>query len=680
MFEYYGNTLCVQAHWLDKEGIISISNLKFLTHKGKVKKARSARGLGNYALYIYESLPQRFRNVIEHDLGIDPYEESKNIAFAPYLKHDVNASAFFANYELEDGRFLSEVNDSAVNEYTANAIVFNAIKIVHEKVTTVNPKINKGELWSRLAKSIQNLDKDIRKRYPFDVPTNPRALRAKYEACILNKVNKRYPKKGLEGLIHDNYCNNHSKVITDEIADWLMAYKCLPINYSYYELKEIYNEARLEKGWSYLSEGAIHNYLTKPENVRIWTLASEGTEAYNKKYAHTLSKDKDRLFPNAHWAIDGTKLDAVHYWDTTSKIAAVCKINVCVDVYSEKIIGYSFSMTENHVDHFITLRMAVDEAGAKPHLFTYDAQSAHKSKRMQELYSKVIAKGGNHYHHKVGRKTGAPIEQMFNRLQQQVIMKRWFSDGQSIKSKQSRSKANLDFVHENKGALPTFEELQKHWELMVAEWNNKPRSKKTTKTRNEFFNTESKLTQKVDTLDRVSMFWINETKPKRYYAHGMPLTVAGTDYLFEVYDADDNVDIDFQLKYVQQDLIVSYDPEYLDSYVSLYRLNENNEKIFVAYAEKKRKHIEVNVLKQPGEHKKMLKDIEVRAKVKAHDWNAYLEIVERTGISREALIDEQNNWVANNTEFNAKRAAFATKEENLESDSNSLFDRITNKK
>tara|TARA_R110002126_G_scaffold78629_1_gene195620 strand:+ start:8516 stop:10561 length:2046 start_codon:yes stop_codon:yes gene_type:complete len=681
MFEYHQNTLCVRANWLDEIGVISSSYIQNLKSQGKVKKAKGGGGLGGYAWYIYESLPQRFRNVIEHDLQIDPYEESKTIDFSKYLKYDENAAAFFANYELEDGRFLSEVNESAVEEYTANAIVFNAIKAVHTKVTTANPKINKGELWTRFSKSIQNLSNDIKERYPFDVPTNPRALRAKYEACILQKANKRYAKTGLEGLIHDNYCNNNSTKISDEIGDWLMAYKCLPINYSYYELWDLYNEARTEKGWSYLSEGAIHNFLTKPENVRIWTLASEGKDAYNKQYAHTLSKDKNRLFPNAHWAIDGTKLDAVHYWDTTSKMAAVCKINVVIDVYSEKIIGYSFSQTENHVDHFIALRMAVDEAGAKPYLFTYDAQSAHRSKKMQELYSKVIAKGGQHYHHKVGRK-GNPIEQRFNRLQQQVIMKRWFSDGQGIKTKPARSKANMDFIHENKGALPTFEELQKHWELMVLEWNNSKRTRKDTKTRNEFFNQTSKYSQKLDTLDRVSLFWINERK-RKHLAHGMPLTVAGQDYLYEVYTENAEgkkvVDIDFRRKYVQQSLIVSYDPDYLDDFVALYRVNENNEKVFVAYAEKKRTSVEVAILQQPGEYDRVLEDIAVRAKEEARDWDAYMQIVERTGISREALIDEQNSWVANNAEFNAKRAAFATKEENLQSDSNSLFDRMLNK-
>lgn len=671
MFEYYDNALCVRANWLDEAGVASLSNLKFLSHKGKIKKARAARGLGNYALYIYESLPHRFRTIIEHDLGLDPYEESKTIPFAKYLKQDENAAAFFANYELEDGRFLSEVNQNAVEEYTANAIVFNAIKELHTKVTTANPKINKGELWTRFSKSIQNLDKDIKDRYPFDVPTNPRALRAKFESCILLKANKRYPKIGLEGLIHDNYCNNNSSKISDEIGDWLMAHKCLPIPYSYRKLAEIYNDERIEKGWSFLSEGAINNFLMKPENVRIWTLASKGKEEYNKKYGHTLSKDKNRLFPNAHWAIDGTKLDAVHYWDTTSKMAAVCKINVVIDVYSEKILGYSFSQTENHVDHFIALRMTVDEAEARPYLFTYDAQAAHRSKKMQELYSKVIARNGQHYHHKVGRKSN-PIEQLFDRLQKQVIQMRWFSDGQSIKSKRSSSKPNMEFIIENKGALPTYEELQKHWEIMVSEWNNSARSLKTTKTRNEFYSETSKYTQKLDVLDRVSMFWINERK-RKHLAHGMPLTVAGVDYLYEVYDENNQVDKEFRLKYVQQDLIVSYDPEYLDDFVSLYKLNENNEKVFVGHAQKKRTSVEVAMLQKPGEYDQVLKDIDVKASEEARDWNAYMKIVERTGISRESLIEKQNNF-----EFAAKRAAFATKEENLEADSDSLFDKIMN--
>lgn len=678
MFEYHRNTLCVRANWLEEVGIVSSSYLQNLKSQGKVKRAKYGGGLGGYAWYIYESLPQRFRTTIEHDLGIDPYEESKTIPFDRYLKSDENAAAFFANYELADGRYLSEANQEAVEEYTANVCIFNAIAKLYREITNANPKINKGTLWNRFSKAIHSQPKEIKQRYPFNLPTNSRALRAKFEACVLEKANKRYPLPGLEGLIHANYCNTHSAKITEEIGDWLLSTYCLPLNYSIFELWNLYQNERCDRGWPVLSESGIANYINTPERERIWTLARDGEEEYTKKYGHTLTKNRNRLFPNAHWAIDGTKLDAVHYWDNKAKMAAVCKINVLIDVYSEKILGYSFSMTENHIDHFIALKMAVNEAGARPYLFTYDAQSAHRSKKMQELYDKLTPKGGGgtHYHHKVGRKSN-PIEQVFNRLQQQVVMKRWFSDGQSIKAKQSRSKANMEFIEANKGALPTFEELQMHWEIMVEEWNSRPRSKKTTKTRNEFFEQKSSHRNEIDVQERISMFWLNETKPKKYYAHGMPLTVAGEDYIYEVYDADGEVDIDFQVKYVQQSLIVSYDPEYLDDYIALYRLNDKDEKVFVAFAQKKRDYVQVSILQREGEREQMLRDLEVREKVKARDWKAYEEIVARSGISREALIDDQNSWVANNVEFNAKRAAYASKEENLHTDSESIFERIT---
>ena len=127
MFEYYNNTLCVQANWLAKEGITTLDALMKMTQRGKVQRARTARGLGNCALYIYASLPERFKNIIEHDLGINPTEQSSTISLSEYLKSDENAAAYFSNYELEDGRYLSEANMDAVDEYTANVCVFNAI-------------------------------------------------------------------------------------------------------------------------------------------------------------------------------------------------------------------------------------------------------------------------------------------------------------------------------------------------------------------------------------------------------------------------------------------------------------------------------------------------------------------------------------------------------------------------
>ena len=50
MFEYYNNTLCVQANWLAKEGITTLDALMKMAQRGKIQRARTARGLGNCAL------------------------------------------------------------------------------------------------------------------------------------------------------------------------------------------------------------------------------------------------------------------------------------------------------------------------------------------------------------------------------------------------------------------------------------------------------------------------------------------------------------------------------------------------------------------------------------------------------------------------------------------------------
>ncbi len=664
MFEYYNNTLCVQANWLNETGVVSLANLKFLSCKGKIKKARSGGGLGNPALYIYNTLPERFKNIIEHDLGIDPYEEKATIHFSQFLKTDETAAAYFANYELEDGRYLSEANADAVDEYTANICVFNAIEKIISKVTSANPKINKAELWQKITASVHNISDDLRFRYPFDLPENPQALRAKYEACILKKSNKRYPRTGMEGLIHNNYCNTNTVKITTEVGEWLIAFYSLPNKPSIPELAWMYESKRSVTGFPKLSESGIQNFLMKPENERIWLRPRDGKDAWINRFGHSIKRDKETLFANAHWAIDGTKLDTIHVKDSSNKMGADMNIDCVIDVYSEKIIGWSLSESETHVDHFKALKMAVNSAGAKPYLFTYDAQSGHRTKKMQELYSRVVATGGTHYHHKVGRKSN-PIEQIFNRFQQQVIGKRWFSDKQSIKSKSSRSQVNTDFIKEFKAALPTKEELYKHFIVMVDEWNAMKHPRIKSKSRNEVFNTKSEYTQELDAFEQISMFWLNETTPKLYRKEGMKLTVAGSDYEFEVYDKDDNVDMEFRRKYVNTKLIVAYDAEYLNDYIKLYDLNEKGQKVLVAYAQKKRAHNQVPFLRKAEKDKKMRDDMEIRDLEMMRDWNQYQKIAERTGITRESLVDEQNQMINNNWELEMKMTAYSTKEEQI---------------
>lgn len=676
MFEYYNNILCVQGRWLDQAGVITLLNLKLLTHRGKIKRAKMGKGLGNTALYVYDTLPERYKNIIEREMGINPREQGERIPLAQYIQYHNVAAAFFSSYELEDGRYLGDANEQAVEEYTANASVFLGVEKVIEKVMDANVKVNKADLWKNISEAVQNLNHDIRTQYPFSLPSNPQALRAKYEACMMDKSSNRYPRVGLEGLIHNNYCNNHSEKITTEIGEWLITFYALPNKPSIPELLMNYEKNREVTGWPHLSETSAQNFLMKPENERIWLRGRDGIDAYTNRFGHTIKRDRDSMFPNAHWAIDGTKFDAVHYRAEGNKMASEMNIDVIIDVHSEKIIGWSFSESETHVDHFKALKMAVNETCTRPYLLTYDAQSGHRTKKMQELYTKVVSTGGTHYHHKVGRKSN-PIEQVFNRFQQQVVGKRWFSDKQSIKSKQSRSQVNVDFLREFKKALPTKEELYQHWIIMVDEWNSM-KHPRYNKTRSEVYMAPCNFTRELGTLEQLSMFWLNESKPKKYYAHGMPLTVAGKDYHFEVYDENGDIDIEFRRKYVNTKVVVSYDPDMLNEFIALYEVDEKGNRSFISYAQKKREHAQVPFLLSVSDNEKLRKDIAVRDAENLRDWEAYQRMTERTGVTREKLIDEQNASISGDYEFQSKLNAYSTKEEQQKNNKKSVFAKLNN--
>ncbi|WP_281237884.1 hypothetical protein [Flavobacterium praedii] len=647
MFEFQQNTLCVASTWLVNEGVISEPNLKLLVYRGQIKKVAKG-GNGRRAMVAYESIPDRYKKIIR-DRGIDPYASVKNIVFGDYMEWDYKAESYYSDYLLDNGKHLPEEKQ---REYTHQAIVFNATKFIANNVVVQKRFGGKKEMWSRMQEAVGNLPETWTHTRYKNVLSFKRAI-------------KRYEEEGYGSIVSGKWLNSNSTLIQGEVADFILAQYCLPIKHTVPELIRIYESVREAKGWKSLSERAVNAWLEKTEQKRIWMLARDGRDEYMKNFGHTVTRKRAEWFPNAWWAIDGTKLDLVHFANNKQKMAAELKINVVFDVYSEKIIGWDIAYSENHASHFRAIKMAVNESGCRPFLFTYDKQSGHTTSKMQDLYNRLPAKGGTHYSHKVGRKS-SPAEQIFNRLQQQVISKMWFSDKQGIKVKETRNKPNTDFIVEYKSALPTVDEFNKIFTALVNRWNA-GKQDDWELNRNQRYNEETEHREEINIMDQLSMFWIDETKVKKYYPHGMPLTVEGKDYLYEVYDETNNVDLDFRRKYVGENLIVRYDPERLDEFVGLYELTPSGEKRFVAYAQSKRMHESIPVLMKENSKALLLQDVETRDLELKRDQEAYERLIERTGISRESLIEEQ--------ELMVKFQGHLPKELQMETDTNSFYSR-----
>lgn len=626
MYEFHNNILCVQGGWLVESGILKLSNYKQLISRGFLNLLRRG-GNGRTALIEFSTMREDIRKRVV-ELAGDPKVQGPKEKLERLIITDNAAAAYFSTYRKSNGRPLSLEKQK---EYRTNAEILNAIDawIIDSLSKTHRLSGRKIRIWEKISNAVNTLPSN---EYQHSLPGNYRRLMTVY---------KKYKSEDYAGLVHGGTGNENTKKITGEIADFILATYCLPNKPLITHVLAQYDQVRLAKGWPSITARAIEMYLEQPEVKRLWTLSRHGLAEYRNQYMHKISRDRSEWFPNAYWAIDGTKLDWVYYYDEQSDMVAKLRINPVFDVHSEMIIGYSLSETENHTDHFTALKSAVNFTGCRPFLLTYDGQAGHKSKRMQELYTNLVARnGGTHYKH-AARQHGSPVEQLFSRLQQQVISTFWFSDKQGVRTRDLDSRPNPEFLLQQKHMLLSKDQMIKAWEYAMSVWNN-AKHPHLDMSRSEVFAQQSPIREEFDFMDMISTFWVNESDPIKYYADGLKITVAREQHHYEVYDAAGNIDLEFRRLNIGKRFIVRYDPEAMTDYVQLLERTPEGDLLFVANAQPKREHQVIPVLMKEGDKSIFTQDFAVRDQELKRDMRELVALQERTGITPDRLIKEQN--------------------------------------
>lgn len=647
MFYNYQNTLCVDQDVFLDLNLLSYTQFQDYCRK-EVKKLNRIRtkGNGRKGLIEYKSIPEQLKQSIIKAFG-NPYIKEDRETFTIQLKADHEAINFMNSYRYDNG---STIPEGKKKRYICEAEIlhlYNQIIINnYEKSKLLGKKENKTALKKKLSLIINELKTECypdttTRKFPHNLPSNVRALDRKLAKFL---------EEGYESLPHKNKGNKAALKIKGANAKWLLAQYSLPNKIVVPVLHNKYNGIAGMNGWPELSESAIYKWLYEEEQERQWIISRDGIDAFRKKYGHKLVRDKDQWFPNAYWAIDGTKLDWMHYYDNDLGAAAKLKIDPVIDVYSEKILGWSYSETENHIDHFNAVKHAFNTAQSRPYLFTYDGQSGHTSDRMKHLYNKMVAKqGGTHYKHAAYRH-GSPVEQLFNRIQQQVLNTWWWSDKQSIQVRTNNNKPNMEFIKDNLHKLKTQDELKKAWEISVNEWNNAPHPKFKNKSRNEVYNEEPLMQETVNYLDMIEMFWIYATDDRTYEGDGIKPIIAKTQYHYEVYTVTGEIDLRFREKWVGKKFYVKYDPSQLDNYVSLYIKLPDGDMEFVADAQPVRKQQQIPALMQDGDKAQFEKDFQIRKTEEAAAKSSIKRVQTETGITPNRLIEDQETIL----KFNGK--------------------------
>lgn len=562
--EYHNKILCVNFKELTtipegySDPVMSIPNYKRLVAACRLISVRKARGLDSYALIEFATMPTRFRERYIERYG-DPEQVMKEQNETDSIPIDTEAREFYEAYRLPSGDTLPV---EKIEEYTINASMLNeAIRIMGKKSAWIKSLGGStGRVWE--------MTLDMVEKFRFlgiDEGSGPREKNRPWHSLPVNRARLRekineYKKEGYRCLISGKFGNNNTIKITEEVGRWVIARRRsrVPV-YTVEQIFAEYNRVAPVRGWKPMkSEHALRLFLGRPDIEPLWYDAVYGELAskqrYGRKNRTIMPTMRDSL-----WYADGTKLNLYYKaYENGRLVMKSTQVYEVMDAYSEVLLGFHISDSEDFRAQYRAFRMAIETAGCRPYEIVTDNQGGHKRKEATEFFDKITGSV---------RRFTAPynpqsksIESLFGRFQAQFLHKDWRFTGQNITTKSEKSRPNIEFILANQEHLFTLEELLAAYAAARTEWNLAAHPA-TGRPRIEMYRDSlNPEEQPVGANDMVSMFWTMTEQPSTFTSSGITITVEKRKYTYEPLDADGMPDMEFRRKHTYRKLYTMYDP------------------------------------------------------------------------------------------------------------------------
>jgi hypothetical protein len=534
-------------------------------------------------LFPYEQIAEKYQTLIIAKFG-NPYDYQASCVIKQYLNNDLKAFDYFHTYKLDTGEGLP---DNYITDYIQAANWLNLL-VKFESETSgfkTKYKMTRAEFWQHVTRIIAAEVNAL--------PASDRNLKPKI---------KRYQVEGYASIISGRFGNTTSKKITSQGEKWLIANFGSPVKKLSIETIYLqYNELAMAKGWKVLKDKeTLRIFLNKPNIKKQWFGGRYGELKFKEKYGYQL-KTQLPTFRDALWYSDGTKLN--FFYQDANGMKAKMQVYEVMDVYSETLLGYHISASENYEAQYNAYRNAMMLAQAKPYEIKYDNQGGHKKLKNGDFLKDIARISVNTQAYNGNSKT---IENAFYRFQSQIMSEYWFFTGQNITTKKIESKANLEFGMANADKLPTLDEAKAIYETCRNKWNNSINNSIGLPRKAAYFSSQNPHHSPVDYLQMVDLFWITKEKPVTYYTYGIDTDINTVNYEFEVLNERGMPDIEFRDLYIGQKFIVKYDP--LDfSHIRLY-IDKGMGAQFVAIAQPRISNPRAHVDHVPGSAK-MINDL-----------------------------------------------------------------------
>ena len=569
--EYYNRTLCVTFDELTNgdSPIIKADTLRQNMKRGNIQCARQGKGEGNYALYVYASLPMKYRLMFEAKYG-KPADVLKAQELKEWVKEDDQARAFYEAFEYDLNGVQTRLSQKLIDEYTQNASVLRLLWERMNELTATTHALGggrRGDLWDIVFTQSEKL----REVTGHTLPKNLARLKEKMS---------QFKKDGYQSLISGKVGNSNTLKLTAEAQQRLIALKrCKVPVYTDSQIFATFNQECEGKGWKPLkSIRSLKTWLERADIEPLWHDAVYGEMSAHQKFDRR-HKTQLPTMRDALWYGDGTKLN-LYYRDEDGKVRTTSVYEV-IDAATEVFLGFCISDTEDYEAQYMAYRMAIQVSGHKPYEIVHDNQGGHKKANSSGMLDKIC-----HIHRTTAPYNGASktIESVFGRFQQQVLHKDWRFTGQNITAKKESSRPNMEFIEANKDKLYTLDELKAAYLKARTEWNEMAHPATGEQRMKMYQESENPETPVVTASDMIDKFWVTCDRMSTFTSSGIEITVKGQKRVYEVMTDAGVPDIEWRRKHTYQKFVVKYDPYDFQS-IRLYWKDKAGELRFERVAE-----------------------------------------------------------------------------------------------
>lgn len=545
--EYYNKILCVTFAELTggRDPVMKANTLKCNVQRCNIACARRGGGEGTQALYVWSSIPEKYRRRFVATYG-DPEEKMREAMTKASIKIDAKAREYYEAYTYmdKDGQ-ERHLTEKMIEEYTINASVLGELEKMAARRQAIRSSLNApmSGAWDLILDSSERM----RESYGHTLPGTLARLKTRLKA---------WKADGYQSVVSGKLGNSSALKITGDFLKLIVALKRskVPV-YTDAQLFEKANEIAEARGWKPIrSLSGMKKWLNSPSVEPLWYDAVYGEQAarqrYGRKHKTALPTRRDTL-----WYGDGTKLN-LYYRDEQGKVRTT-QVYEVIDAMSEVLLAYCISDTEDYEAQYHAYRMAIQKSGHKPYEIVYDNQGGHKKLDSDGFIGKICRVHRPTQPYNGESKT---IESVFGRFQAQVLHKDWRFTGQNVTAKKASSRPNVEFIEANKDSLYTLEELKDAYAAARKEWNEGVHPATGERRIDMYEKSVNEETQEVTLHDMVDMFWVFTKRMATFTDQGLQVTVKGEKRQYEVCSSPGVPDHEWRRKHTYERFIVAYDP------------------------------------------------------------------------------------------------------------------------